>query len=215
VKKKLSELDSNGKDHFRVAIFGSARIKKSDKNYRLVKKLGMMLGERGIDVVTGGGPGLMKAANVGHKEGSGKTKAHSIGLGIRLPFEQEYNKGVQYSKMFERFSKRLDQFMLLSNAIVVAPGGIGTLLEAFYAWQLVQVNHVCHVPIIFLGDEWPGLLKWMKEVPLKRKYFKKKDMDLAFQAKNCDEAIKIIDMTYEGFKKGGKNFCLNSKKYRV
>ncbi|MBS3072453.1 LOG family protein [Candidatus Pacearchaeota archaeon] len=202
-------------DHFRVAIFGSARVKRGDPRYKMVHELAKKIGERGIDIVTGGGPGIMEAANSGHKEGSKKSGAHSIGLGIKLPHEQVFNKAVGYKKTFNRFSSRLDNFMLLSNVVVVVSGGVGTLLELFYTWQLMQVKHVCNMPIILLGDMWSGLLKWLKNEPLKKGFFDKKDFHLLYHAKSYDEAIKFIDMAHKEFTKGNKDFCINYKKYSV
>ncbi|MEK6818982.1 MAG: LOG family protein [Nanoarchaeota archaeon] len=210
-RRFIGHLDSK---HFRVAIFGSARIKKEDKVYKNVYLLAKLLAERGIDVVTGGGPGLMEAANSGHKTESKITNAHSIGLGIKLPKEQKFNKSLDYQETFMRFTNRLDEFMLLSNAVVVADGGVGTLLELFYTWQLVQTNKICHIPIILMGDMWPDLIKWLKRWPLKRKYFEKKDLDLLFLAKDYNDVIRAIDEVHREFKKGNKNFCLNYKKYR-
>jgi len=105
--------------------------------------------------------------------------------------------------------------MLLSNVIVVAPGGVGTLLEFFYAWQLVQVKQVCNIPIILLGKQWPDLIKWLENYPLKSKFFKKEDLNLLFLAKDSKEVMKMIDRAYEEFKKGDKNYCLNYKKYKL
>lgn len=186
---------------FRVSIFGSARIKKNSKAYKEIYNLGRMLGERGIDVVTGGGPGLMAAASLGHKVGRKNTTAHSIGLGIKLPHEQRFNSGLTLKKEFTRFSRRLDNFMLLSNAVVVAPGGVGTLLEFFYTWQLVQVEHISNIPIILLGDMWKGLVSWLKKEPLNKKYFDTRDINMIFVARNCKDAIKMIDKAHETFKK--------------
>lgn len=201
--------------HFRVAIFGSARINKNDQIYKQIYSLAKELSERGIDVVTGGGPGLMEAANAGHKAGSKKSMAHSIGLGIKLPMEQEFNKSLDYEETFMRFTSRLDKFMLLSNAVIVAPGGVGTLLELFYTWQLVQVKHICHIPIILLGDDWPKLVKWLENGPLKKNYFSKDDLSLLFLAKDSKEAVKVIDKAYSEFKLGKKDFCMNYKEYRI
>ena len=203
------------KNEFRVSIFGSSRIKKNDKDYKKIYDLAKRLGEKGIDVITGGGPGIMKAASTGHKVGSKKTGAHSIGLAIKLPHEQKTNKGVEIEKKFARFSNRLDNFMLLSNAVIVAPGGVGTVLELFYTWQLMQVKQICNIPIILLGNEWPGLIEWLEKVLLKRKYFDKKDMQLLFLAKTPKEAMKMIDTAYSEYKKGGKNICLNYNKYKL
>ncbi|MCA9485387.1 MAG: LOG family protein [Nanoarchaeota archaeon] len=214
MKKRVGLDDILTEEGFRVSIFGSARIKKRDKEYKEVFELARMLGEKGIDVVTGGGPGIMAAGSLGHRKGSIKTKAKSIGLSILLPHEQKTNKGVQYEKKFERFSRRLDNFMLLSNAVVVAPGGLGTMLELFYAWQLAQVEKICDTLIILLGNHWQGLVKWLEQVPLKKKYFLKKDMNLVFVAKDYKEAIKIIDMAHKAYKNRDKNFCFNYKKYK-
>jgi predicted Rossmann-fold nucleotide-binding protein len=175
-----------------------------------------MLGERGIDILTGGGPGLMRAANEGHVIGTKKanSKAHSIGIGVRLPWNQKFNTAVEYKEKVNRFSKRLDEFMLMSNAVVVAPGGLGTMLELFYTWQLVQVHHICDIPIILMGEQWGGLLKWIKTGPLKKNYLDPIDYRLVFHARTSKEAMEIIEETYNHFKKGGKNFCLNYEKYR-
>jgi predicted Rossmann-fold nucleotide-binding protein len=105
--------------------------------------------------------------------------------------------------------------MRFSNAIVIAPGGVGTALETFYAWQLMQVGDTCEIPIIFLGKMWSGLLKWLKKEPLKRGYFEAKDMKSLYHAKSSKEAIQIIDKAEEMWKKGDKSFCVNYKKYKV
>ncbi|HJZ18536.1 MAG TPA: LOG family protein [Candidatus Nanoarchaeia archaeon] len=213
MSKKFFKKFENG--DFRVTIFGSARIKKETQIYNQIKTLAKMLGERGFDIVTGGGPGLMEAASSGHEKGSKKTGAHSIGIGIKLPKRQGFNMHLNVKKEFNRFSERLDTFMSLSNVVVVAPGGVGTLLELFYAWQLVQVKHICDIPIILLGEQWPSLIKWLEKNPLKNKYLDKKDINLLFLAKNCDEAMKMIDNAHKEHKQGNKNFCLNYKKYKL
>ena len=174
-----------------------------------------MLGERNMDVITGGGPGLMKAASEGHRIGNKNKKSHTIGLAIRLFNEQKTNKYVDIEKKFIRFSNRIDHFMLLSNIIVVAPGGVGTLLEFFYTWQLVQVKQICNIPIILLGKQWKDLFKWLEKYPLKNRLLNRKDLDLLFLVKNCNEAIDIIDKAHKEYKKGGKDFCLNYKKYKI
>ncbi|MCX6747512.1 MAG: LOG family protein, partial [Candidatus Nomurabacteria bacterium] len=166
--------------------------------------------------MTGGGPGLMRAANEGHVLGTDRSgsNAHSIGIGVRLPWNQKFNEAVKYKEKVNRFSKRLDEFMLMSNAVVVAPGGLGTMLELFYTWQLVQVHHICDIPIILLGEQWGGLLKWIKKEPLKGNYLDEKDFKLVFHAKTPKQAMEIIEQSYKHFKKGGKNFCLNYEMYR-
>ena len=190
------------KNRFRVTIFGSSRIKKNDKTYKDVYDLAKMAGERGYDVITGGGPGIMEAANTGHREGNKSTKSQSVGLSIILPHEQKTNRGVQVEKKFDRFSKRLDKFMLLSNVVVVAPGGVGTLLELFYTWQLVQVRQMRNIPIILMGQMWAGLLDWLKLQPLKRNFFDSDEFWQLTYAHNSKETIKLID---EAFKKYNEN----------
>jgi len=218
IKKEMNFKEFKNKDgkHFRVAIFGSSKIEEGDIIYKRVKDLAEMLGEEGIDVVTGGGSGLMRAANTGHKIGSDKSgsNAHSIGIGIHLPWNQKFNEAVDYKEKKNRFSKRLDEFMLMSNAVVVTPGGIGTMLELFYTWQLVQVHHICDIPIILMGEQWGPLLKWIKKDPLVKGYLTEQDFNLVFHAKNTKQAIEIIDEAYKHFKAGGKDFCLNYEKYR-
>ena len=198
-EKRARNLKQALKD-FHVTIFGSARIKKGDKEYEDVYHLARIIGERGINLVTGGGPGVMRAANTGHINGSKKNKSYTIGLGISLPHEQRIDPYVDIKQKFTRFSERLDNFMLLSNVIVVAPGGVGTLLELFFAWQLMQVKHVSGIPIILLGKQWKGLLKWLRKVPLRREFFSKKDFQLLFYAEDYSKAMEIIDKTYEEYK---------------
>jgi len=202
-------------DHFRVTIFGSARIKKGDPTYNQVKRLAKMIAEENMDIVTGGGPGLMEAANSGHKDGSIKSKAHSLGLTIKLPKEQKTNIHLDVRKDFNKFSQRLDEFMILSNAVVVAPGGLGTTLEFFYALQLTQVKHICDIPIILMGKQWKQLIKWIENYPLKRGFLNKEDLHNIFIARDEKQAMKILKITHDQYLKGDKNACINIKKYRI
>ena len=192
----MKKKDKSKNGNFKVTIFGSSRIKRGTPVYKEVNSLAKMLGERGFDVITGGGPGLMRAANEGSEVGNRKTKGKSIGIGIRLPKRQGFNEHLDIKKEFKRFSRRLDYFMSMSNVVVVAPGGVGTLLELFYTWQLSQVNQICNIPIILLGKQWPPLIKWLEQYPFKSKLFDRKDLNLLFLAKDCDEAVKMIDKTY-------------------
>ena len=211
IKKELA------KKHFRVTIFGSARINKGDTRFNQVKSLAKMLGEKGIDIVTGGGPGLMQAASIGHNLGMkiSKKESHSIGLLIKLPREQKTAEFLNIKKEFHKFSNRLDDFMELSNVFVVAPGGIGTTLELFYTLQLIQVKQTCNVPVILLGKMWLPLIKWMENYPIKNKLMNKEDLGSVFLAKNSEEAMKMITQAHEHYKKGDKNICLNYKRYKL
>ena len=204
-----------GKRRFRVAIFGSARIKEDDALFKQVYDLSKLITRENIDIVTGGGPGLMRAATRGHDEALANHRSRSIGLTIELPFKEGHYGHLDLKGEFSRFSERLDNFMLLSNAVVVAPGGVGTLLEFLYTWQLVQVQQICNIPIILLGNMWPDFIKWVEKWPLAGDYLSKEDLSLLYYAKDAMEAMKIIKMAHVSFKKGGKNFCFNYQKYRL
>jgi len=200
--------------HFRVTVFGSARLKKEDKAYQEVYLLAHRLAELDIDVVTGGGPGLMEAANRGHKIGRKEgSNSHSFGLNILLPHEQHDNRFLDIKREFEVFSKRLDGFMLLSNVVVVAPGGVGTLLEFFYSWQLMQVRHTCKMPIIMMGSMWRGLIDWVRDYPLEMKLLDKEDLESIICVDTWEQAIYLIEQAHEMFKKSGKDVCINLKTY--
>jgi len=202
-------------DHFRVAIFGSARIKANDPRYNQIYSLARMIAADGMDVVTGGGPGIMEAANKGHQEGRKGRSVHSVGLNIMLPKEQEANKHLDIQKDFKRFSNRLDYFMKLSNVVVVAPGGVGTILELMYTWQLIQVEHTCNYPIILLGDMWQPFIDWIETWPIKKKLMGENDMMPIFLAKHCREAMKVIRKANQDFKERGPDYCWNYRKYKI
>ena len=205
-------LEEVNQDHFRVAIFGSARTKKDEAIYQKVFDLAYKLGERQIDIVTGGGPGIMEAANAGHQAGDPEDYTDSIGLTIRLPWESEENPHLDLKKHFNRFSGRLDTFMTLSNVVVVMPGGIGTCLELFYAWQLIQVKHINPMPIIVIGEMWEKLMKWIAEYPLEDGLISPEDTDFIYIAETNKEAIEIIEEEQAAFNKGEK--AGNLKKYK-
>ena len=180
------------KKQFRVVIFGSARIEPGDPNWYLIYDLAKRIAEEGIDLVTGGGPGLMDAASLGHHAGDINRNALSIGLQIKLPEEQRYSNHLDIKKDFYRFSTRLDNFIELANVVVVAPGGVGTLLELFYTWQLIQVKMIHDIPIILIGKMWPDFISWIKKWPLKHKFLEQKDVELLFLVDNYEDALRII-----------------------
>lgn len=210
-KNVQDEIDLN---QFRVAIFGSARTSKEDKLYKQIFNLAKELGKKGIDVVTGGGPGLMEAANYGHAKGDKNNSSESIGLTIQLPreFANEY---LELQEHFEKFSGRLDTFMALSNIVVVTPGGIGTCLELFYSWQLVQVKHINSLPIILIGPMWKRLIEWMKKYPLKMNLVSASDFDHIHYAKNNAEALKIISEYHKLFQDTKSDYYKSSTKYKL
>ena len=211
----VGSLDQEFKEkHFRVAIFGSARIEKDDSVFNEVYSLTRLISEAGMDIVTGGGPGLMDAASAGHHFGRKDKKAHSVGLRIKLPKEEFEASHLDIKKEFNLFSNRLESFMRLSQAVVVAPGGVGTMLELFYTWQLLQVKKITGVPIILFGDMWIDLVRWIKKWQLESKLISPEDLDLLFIAKNYREAFEIISEAHEHFLKGKDDFSTVYGKYK-
>ena len=179
-----------GTDYFRVSIFGSARIKPNTEEYMEVYDLAKKLSKNNAEIVTGGGPGLMEAANAGAKDGSSKSK--SFGLHVDLPFETTPNEHLDITYHHKRFSSRLDEFMRISHAVIVTPGGIGTILELLYTWQLIQVSHISERPIILVGKMWTGLLEWMKSEPLNKQLIDKSDFNNIKIVQNVDEVIILL-----------------------
>jgi len=192
--------------HFRVTMFGSARIQKGDRVYEQVFDLAKLVGAAGMDVVTGGGPGIMEAANAGHNAGDAEDKAESIGLRIELSFEQSTNDFVEFRKSFHRFAERLETFARLSDVFVVCPGGIGTLLELSYCWQLVQVKKLEYKPIILVGEMWERLIYWVIDFALKDHLISAEDFDYIYIAKDNEQAMELIKEFREQKKKNGKMF---------
>ncbi len=159
---QLTRLRRSRRSRYRVSIFGSARIAPGTAAYEQVARLAAELTRMGCDVITGGGPGLMQAANEGAaKAGSGRPEG-SVGIRITLPFEQHVNPFVGDAYEHRTFFTRLHHFALLSDAFVVVPGGIGTLLELSMAWQLLQVRQLHDVPLILVGKMWPELIAWAR-----------------------------------------------------
>jgi uncharacterized protein (TIGR00730 family) len=157
---EITRLRPTERPQFNVSIFGSARVGEADPVYAEVRRLAKGLAEMGCGIVTGGGPGFMQAANEGASE-AGRSDA-SIGIRIHLDFEQEVNPFVSQAFEHGTFFTRLHQFVLQSAAFVVVPGGIGTALELFMVWQLLQVRHVTDAPLIFVGDMWEELVDWAR-----------------------------------------------------
>ncbi len=185
---------------FRVVIFGSARIRPLDAVYQQVYHIAQALAERGIDIVTGGGPGLMDAANSAVLDLVGR-ESRSYGLPIDIPTLREpANTHLDITSSHRRFSSRLDEFMRLSNAVIVAPGGIGTLLELVYVWQLLQVGLTNDRPVILFGDAvWDGLLTWMRAVLLPRGYISPGDFRWITLVDSEQEAIELVIIAHERF----------------
>src|SRR6187401_3843075 len=192
----LDQIQPERVEHYRVSVFGSSRIRRGDPIYEEVKKLSAELARMGVDIVTGGGPGLMEAANAGAVEGqSGKSR--SFGLAIHLPTEEAANPFVDKVFRHRTFFSRLHHFIRLSSAFIVMPGGIGTALELFMVWQLLQVKHMKEHPLILVGTMWPGLIDWIRSTMLERGLVSPSDFDVINIVGSSEEAIPIIRESYE------------------
>jgi uncharacterized protein (TIGR00730 family) len=168
------------RQNYRVTIFGSARIKSGTVAYENVKQLAAELTRMGCDIVSGGGPGLMQAANEGALSVDAKALHRSVGIRIELPFEQEVNPFVGQRYEHRTFFSRLHHFMIISDAFVVVPGEIGTLLEMSLAWQLLQVRKLYNTPLILVGKMWTELIDWGRKTMLKEESELASEVDLFF-----------------------------------
>jgi uncharacterized protein (TIGR00730 family) len=196
----LDQIQPERVEHFRVSIFGSSRIRKGDPIYEEVRTLSKDLATMGIDIVTGGGPGLMEAANAGAVEGQIESHARSFGLAIHLPTEEQANPFVDKVFRHRTFFSRLHHFVRLSSAFIVMPGGIGTALELFMVWQLLQVKHMKEHPLILVGTMWPGLIDWIRGTMIERGLVSPSDLDVVKVVGSSTEAVPLIAEAYERFK---------------
>ena len=182
-----------------VSIFGSARTKPDSKYFKLAEEIAYQLTQKGYGVITGGGPGIMEAANMGAKKGNGK----SVGINIDLPFEQSANLFIDPDKLitFNNFFVRKVMFMKYAQGFIVLPGGFGTLDELFEAITLIQTQKIGKFPIILIGTSyWNGLFEWVKEVMLKKEMnVSEEDLDLYKLVDTPEEAVQQIDQFYSKY----------------
>jgi uncharacterized protein (TIGR00730 family) len=192
VVNNLTRLRPSRRDRYRVTIFGSARAKAGTFGYEETKRAAAALAAMGCDIITGGGPGLMQAANEG--AAASPERARSIGIRVDLPFEQNVNAFVTQAFEHRTFFTRLHQFVLTSDAFIVAPGGVGTVLETMMIWQLLQVRHLQDTPLILVGKMWPGLLEWARSSMLGSDppLASPEDMAIPHCAASAEEAIAIV-----------------------
>ena len=172
-----------------ISIFGSARVEQGDSTYENAAYIAKKLAEAGFNIVTGGGPGIMEAANKGAAEG-GKA---SIGLNIRLPMEQHPNPYANVELNFKYFFVRKVMFLKYAQAYIAMPGGFGTLDEVFEALTLIQTNRIKSFPVILVGsDYWGPLWKWLEEDLTNRGAISPGDMDLMTLVDDPDEVVKVV-----------------------
>jgi uncharacterized protein (TIGR00730 family) len=172
-----------------VSVFGSARIKRGDAEYALAREIAAGLVGEGYAVITGGGPGVMEAANRGAAEAGGR----SVGLGIELPHEQGINKWVDLGVHFRYFFARKTMFVKYAEGFIVLPGGFGTLDELFEALTLVQTGKVTGFPIVLVGTEfWGGLVAWIRGTLAERGLISPEDIDLIKVTDGAEEAVRVV-----------------------
>ena len=182
-----------------VSIFGSARTPNNDRYYKLAEEIAYLLTKSGYGVITGGGPGIMEAANKGASKGNGK----SVGLNIELPFEQSANQYIDNDKLinFDYFFVRKVMFIKYAQGFIVLPGGVGTFDELFEAITLIQTKKIGKFPIILVGKEfWKGLIKWIKNTVLeKESNISPEDLNLFSIVDTAEEALNIVDEFYQKY----------------
>ena len=176
-----------------VTIYGSARLREGDELYAATEQIAERLGQLGFSIVTGGGPGVMEAAN----KGARKAGATSVGLNISLPQEQAPNTYATKSVTFSHFFTRKVMLVKYAVAFIIMPGGLGTLDEVTEVLTLMQTHKIKPFPVIlFHGEFWEGFLDWLREAVLSRKYISKKDFDLLRVLDHPDEVVDAIQRWY-------------------
>jgi len=182
-----------------VSVFGSARTHNDSPYYKLAEECARLLAEHGYGVISGGGPGIMEAANKGAYETGGK----SVGLNIELPFEQFHNKYIDRDKIleFDYFFVRKVMFMKYSQGFIVLPGGFGTMDESFEAMTLIQTGKVARFPIVFVGiDYWKGLFDWVEKNMLQHEHnISAEDLNLYRLVDTAEEATEHIFRFYDKY----------------
>lgn len=196
--ESLERLQPRNLERFRVSIFGSARIEKTQPLYGEAQDLAQRLAEAGCDIVTGGGGGLMQAVDLGASRGAVQHPADGD-LPVRLVTDDDDAPFVERVYRHRTFFSRLHHFVRLSSAFIVLPGGIGSTLEAMMVWQLLQAKHLPPTPFLLYGRHWRGLLRWIEDEALAQGYLEKEDTLLPIQVETVDEAVEIILRTLGEF----------------
>jgi uncharacterized protein (TIGR00730 family) len=178
-----------------VTIFGSSKTKREEKYYRLAEQTASLLVKAGYGVITGGGPGIMEAANKGAKEAGGT----SVGLNIIIPSQQKGNRFITTLLDFRYFFCRKVMFVKYAKAFVIIPGGFGTMDELLEAVTLIQTERIETFPVIMVGREyWDGFLNWLQEVCLDRGYISQKDMKIFTVVDTPEEVVATVEGFYQG-----------------
>ncbi len=194
VVNQLTRLRPTRRDDYRVTIFGSARIPEDHWVYAAVRDMAAELTRLGCTIVTGGGPGLMQAANEGARLADPQGAGRSVGIRVELPFEQDVNPFVGSAFEHRTFFSRLHHFVLVSDAFVVVPGGIGTVLETMMVWQLLQVRKLSNTPLLLVGPMWGDLVEWHRRFMLRPGFplASPADMDIPTCVPGAAEALAVL-----------------------
>ena len=194
VVNDLTRLRRTSRQNYRVTIFGSARLQPGTVAYDGVKQLAAELATMGCDITSGGGPGLMQAANEGALSVDPEALHRSVGIRVDLPFEQAVNPFVGQAYEHRTFFSRLHHFMIISDAFIVVPGGIGTLLELSLAWQLLQVRKLYNTPLVLVGKMWPELVDWGRRFMLQEgsELASEPDFTIPHCVNTIEEAVALI-----------------------
>lgn len=205
VVNDLTRLRPTRRNDFRVTIFGSARVDPGHWVYGAVRDMAAELGRLGATIVTGGGPGLMQAANEGAAQAAAGGAGRSVGIRVELPFEQDVNAFVGEAYEHRTFFSRLHHFVLVSDAFVVVPGGIGTVLETMLVWQLLQVRKLDGVPLILVGPMWQGLVDWHRGAMLRPGFelASAHDLEIPRCVPGAAEAIAILRESHAAWRRAG------------
>jgi uncharacterized protein (TIGR00730 family) len=177
-----------------VSIFGSARMKPSHRYYKMARQLAAKLSKDGFSIITGGGPGIMEAANRGAKDAGG----NSIGLNIRLPMEQAPNPFQNIAIDFNYFFVRKFMFVKYASSFVIFPGGFGTMDELFEALTLIQTDKIADFSVVLVGSKyWKGLLDWVRDTMIPEGTVSPKDLDLVYLTDDLDEVSRIVRRSFD------------------
>jgi uncharacterized protein (TIGR00730 family) len=172
-----------------ISIFGSARTKKDDWSYKTAMKVAELLARRGFAVISGGGPGIMEAANRGARNGKGV----SVGLNIQLPLEQKPNRYQNKSLTFRHFFARKVMFVKYASGYVIMPGGFGTLDEFFESLTLIQTGKIRRFPVVLIGRKyWEGLIRWMEHTLIDEGTIDAEDLNMFYLTDSAGDAVEYI-----------------------
>lgn len=204
VVNNLARLKPTKQSKFRVTIFGSGSISNEHPVYAIVRELSAQLTRMGCSIITGGGQGLMEAANEGTSVARPLSQTRSMGVRVHLPFDQDDNPFVTQLYEHGTFFSRLHHFVLLSEAFIIVPGGIGTVLELSMVWQLLQARKMEHTPLILIGNIWSEFMEWARKHMLNPDLVlaNPNDLNLPRCVETVDEALTLVRQHHKLWRQG-------------